>query len=176
MKGVVFTELLSFAEQEIGPAEVEAIVAGGSYDATGSYDHGEILTVVARLAAAADVLPDELLRRFGAHLFHRFADLYPVFLVGTDSALEFLGSIESHIHGELRQLYPDAEFPGFECQRGANGELTMVYRSGRCLADLAEGLIRGCAEHFGEPIDLVREELPSADGQAVCFSLIRHES
>jgi len=47
----------------------------------------------------------------------------------------------------------------------------MVYRSSRPFADLAEGLILGCAEHFGERIAIAREALPGESG--VRFSLER---
>ena len=42
----------------------------------------------------------------------------------------------------------------------------MLYRSQHPFADLAEGLIRGCVEHFGEPIKVRREDLdPGPDGE-----------
>lgn len=97
--------------------------------------------------------------------------------IGEMSNLEASGrpavsGIESYIHGELRKLYPDAEFPSFECRVTGSGRLEMVYRSRRGLADLAEGLILGCASHFGETVELQREDLPARDGQAVRFSLV----
>jgi hypothetical protein len=48
----------------------------------------------------------------------------------------------------------------------------MGYRSARPLADLADGLIRGCIEHFGEPIRVVREDLPGEPGTSARFVLI----
>ena len=52
------------------------------------------------------------------------------------------------------------------------GGLVMGYRSARPLADLADGLIRGCIEHFGEPIRVVREDLPGEPGTSARFVLI----
>jgi hypothetical protein len=43
----------------------------------------------------------------------------------------------------------------------------MIYRSRRRLTDLAEGLIEGGIAHFGEVIEVRREDLPSEDGQGV---------
>jgi hypothetical protein len=44
--------------------------------------------------------------------------------------------------------------------------MTLLYRSQRCLEDLAQGLILGCAQHYGENIRLRREQ---CDGTAVRF-------
>jgi len=54
------------------------------------------------------------------------------------------------IHVEVRKLYPDAELPTFTCDTSTPGRLTMLYRSSRPFADLAEGLIAGCIAHFCE--------------------------
>ena len=51
--------------------------------------------------------------------------------------------------------------------------MTMEYSSKRPFADLAEGLINACIEHFGEPVDVQRENL-SADGTAALFTLTRN--
>jgi hypothetical protein len=48
----------------------------------------------------------------------------------------------------------------------------MSYRSSRPLADLAEGLIQGCIEHFDDPVRVVREDLPGAPGTAARFVVI----
>jgi hypothetical protein len=47
----------------------------------------------------------------------------------------------------------------------------MAYRSTRPFADLADGLIRGCIDHFGKPIDVAREDVPGAGGTAARFVL-----
>ena len=49
----------------------------------------------------------------------------------------------------------------------------MLVRSPRGLADLAEGLIRGCAAHYREPIELEREDLSAGRGQNVRFYIHR---
>jgi hypothetical protein len=47
----------------------------------------------------------------------------------------------------------------------------MNYRSTRPLADLAEGLIRGCIEYCGDPIRIHRADLPGTPGTATRFVL-----
>ena len=49
--------------------------------------------------------------------------------------------------------------------------MTLVYLSKRHFADLAEGLIRGCARPFNENISITREQLPADEGSRVRFIL-----
>jgi hypothetical protein len=111
------------------------------------------------------------LRRFGAHLFRTLATLYPVFVDGVGSTLELLSGIERSVHGEVRKLYPDAEFPTFELRGRAAGRLEMIYRSRRPFADLAEGMIRGCTAWFGDDVEVERRDLDGGDGRAARFVL-----
>ena len=101
----------------------------------------------------------------------RFAALYPVFFFDAESALDLLGGINSYVHEEVQKLYPDAQFPHFDVARESADRLTLVYRSARPLADLADGLIRGCVAHFGRPVTVEREDL-APDGRHTRFVLI----
>jgi hypothetical protein len=51
----------------------------------------------------------------------------------------------------------------------------MIYSSPRGFADLAGGLIEGCIEHFGEKIDVQKEDLSDGHGTSVRFSLRQQE-
>lgn len=176
MKGVVFTEFLEMVEGAFGPDVADRMIVaadlpnGGAYTAVGTYDHRELVAMVGQLSGLTGTPPDALVRAYGEHLFGRFAVLFPRFFAGVTSALDFLERVENYIHPEVRKLYPDATLPTFEPTRRDADHMDLVYRSSRHFADLAEGLIRGCAAHFGQPLDLVRE--PTADG-AVRFVLAR---
>ena len=169
MKGILFTDFVDFVERELPRAADR--VGAGTYSPLGTYPEAELLALVARASEAAEVPAAEVLRRFGAHLFRTLATLYPVFVEGVESSLELLGGIDTYVHGEVKKLYPDAEFPRFEARSGAAGRLEMVYRSRRPLADLAEGMIRGCVAWFGDRIDVDRQDLDAADGHAARFTL-----
>ena len=90
-----------------------------------------------------------------------------------ETAFEFLGKVESYIHVEVRKLYDDAELPSFEYGTPAPDRLTITYRSRRPLADLALGLIEGCADHYGESMSIDRKDLASGAETRVQFSLTR---
>jgi hypothetical protein len=89
-----------------------------------------------------------------------------------DNSFDFLESIEDHIHVEVRKLYPDAQLPSFETQRVDNNILKMKYSSERSMSDFALGLIEKTVEHYGEPIDVSRENLDDM-GNNVMFTLIK---
>jgi len=177
MKGVIFTQFLEFATDRYGGETVARLTAPNGtpatahYRALGNYDHAELVALADAVAAAVGEARALLLERFGRALFAHFAALYPVFFYEVDSALSLLARIETYVHGEVKKLYPDAEFPRFECVERAPGTLEMTYRSTRPLADVAEGLIRGCIEHFGDAIEVRREDLPGATGCAARFTL-----
>ena len=178
MKGLLFTEFLDFADREFGADAAGRLVAAGGrpaiehYQPAGQYDHGELLELAERLAGLVGVSRADLLRRFGRALFRHFTALYPVFLAGAESALAFLADSDTYVHGELQKLYPDAQFPVFECRWLDDRRLQMIYRSRRRLADLAQGLIEGCIAHFGEEVAVRREDLEGGDGEVVRFELV----
>ena len=179
MKGVVFTEFIEMVEDRLGPETADRIIeearlaSGGAYTAVGTYDYRELVALTRELSAATGQPGPELVREFGRHLFGRFAVAYPQFFAGVEDALSFLAGIEDHIHVEVHKLDPDAELPRFDCTRHGKDRLDLVYRSPRPFADFAEGLLVGCAEHFGEELEIARE---AAGPGAVRFRVTREVS
>jgi hypothetical protein len=171
VKGFIFSEFVDYTASAF-PGALGTELRGLRHDGDRAYPHAELLELVSRVAQATAVPDGELLRRFGAHLFGRFAAIYPVFFFELDSAFAFLSQINGHVHDEVQKLHPDAQFPRFTCSAHGDG-LEMRYQSSRPFADLAEGLIRGCIAYFGEAIELSREDLPPADGTAARFVLSR---
>jgi hypothetical protein len=169
MKGILFTDFVDFVERELPIAASR--LGKDVYSPLGSYPEAELLALVSRAGEAAGMPVEEILRRYGAHLFRTLATLYPVFVDGVGSALELLAGIETYIHGEVKKLYPDAEFPRFDVHAPSPGNLELVYRSRRPMADVAEGMIRGCIAWFGDRVDLDRQDIDDADGRAARFTL-----
>ena len=182
MKGVVFTVFLEMVEGRFSPDVADRIIdeadlpSGGAYTTVGTYDHREMLELVAHLSRQTGVPAGDLVRAFGTHLFGRFAVLFPQYFEGVSSAFEFLGKIEDYIHIEVRKLYPDAELPRFAFDAPGSDRLVVTYRSARPFAALADGLIRGCVAHYGEPIEVEMEDLSDGAGTAARFVLTRREA
>jgi len=179
MKGVVFTEFLEMVEDRFGLEMVDRIIEAaelpgdGAYTAVGTYDHMEILRLVSALSQAIGVSQSDLVKAFGRHLFERFSIGYPRMFAGVTSAFAFLLSIDRYIHVEVQKLYPDAELPSFNYEEVTPERLVMLYQSRRPFADLAEGLIQGCIAHYGEAIELRRDDLELGAMNRVRFTLTK---
>jgi hypothetical protein len=179
MKGIVFTEFLEMVEEAHSPDMVDAIIAeaapphGGAYTAVGTYPAQEMGALVGALARHSGQPAAELLRGFGAHVFGRFAVLYPAFFEGVTDTFDFLERIELVIHTEVLKLYPDAELPSVLAERSGPGGLRVTYRSPRCMADFAEGLIEGAATHFGDRIEVQRSLPRGTPAPLLVFTLTR---
>jgi hypothetical protein len=180
MKGMVFTEFLEMVEAQLGPSLVDRIIAAaelpndGAYTSIGTYDHRELVRLVAALSELTGTPAPALVRGFGEHLLQRFSQAYPQFFAEAHDSFDFLGRIDDHIHVEVRKLYPDAELPRFRFERPNGDELILHYSSPRGFGDLAEGLIQGCIAHYAERIRLNRDDLvPAGAEQQVRFHLVR---
>ncbi|WP_199104314.1 heme NO-binding domain-containing protein [Aquitalea sp. ASV11] len=174
MKGVVFTEFMEMVEARFSADMVDDIIddaqikSGGAYTAVGSYPFAEMVALVTALSQRSGLEPQVLIYTFGHYLFGRFAQLYPYSIQGCNNAFMVLSNIEKHIHQEVHKLYPDAQLPHIEVLSSDERCLTLLYRSPRCLASLATGLIQGALDHFSEQGRITAEPL-NADGSEVRF-------
>jgi hypothetical protein len=179
MKGMVFTEFLEMVEDRFSPEIADQIIdetdldSGGAYTRIGTYDHREMIALVDRLSALTGVSVTELLQVYGRHLFGRFSASYPIFFEDVHSIFDFLPRVHAYIHVEVRKLYPDAELPVLEAEQPTPDQLRLTYRSKRPFSPLAEGLIRGCIDHYGEAVEVETIDLSDGSGHAATFVLTR---
>ncbi|NIK78008.1 hypothetical protein FHS15_003146 [Paenibacillus castaneae] len=175
MKGMIFTAFLEMVENKFSLNLADEIIeasdlpSGGSYTTVGTYDHNEMIKLVVQLSERTSIPVADLVRTFGEYLFSQLLEMHAYFLEENSSVFEFLQKVDSYIHVEVRKLYPDAELPAFHYETSIPGTLIMTYRSSRPFADLAEGLIIGSINHYGEKIDVKRQDL--SDGNATRFEL-----
>jgi len=81
-----------------------------------------------------------------------------------------LKSIDSHIHVEVRKLYPEATLPKFNTHVDGS-VMTMKYMSERKMADLAEGLIEKSMQYYKEENYSLTKELLTEEGDQVLFTI-----
>ncbi len=178
MKGMMFSEFVEWVErtwsEEVADTMIDgtALPSGGAYTSVGTYDHGELVALVVTLSGLVEREVPILVQDFGRDLFQRLVTTHPDTLAQAPDAFALLSRLESHIHPEVRKLYPDAEVPSFAATTEARS-LRLVYRSPRGFADLAQGLIEGCAAWYDEPLTIRREDL---DDGATRFLLERRAS
>lgn len=180
MKGIVFNEFFELVDEAFGPNMTETIITGaelpndGAYTSIGYYDASEMVRLVKCLSAQTGTPVPALLQTFGKHLLGGFQAGHAKYFASCDDVFTFVESIENQIHVDVRKLYPDAELPRLDAEMVDEGRMTLLYRSGRRMADLAEGLLWGAVEHYGNPVDVARTDLPDEDGeQCTQFTLTR---
>ena len=179
MKGIVFTEFTGFVERRFGLAMVDRLIletapcSGGVYTSVGTYDAGELIAMAARLSEITDVSVSALVKEFGGHLFQHFVISHASTMGNVSSSEALLRSVDDHIHVEVRKLFPDAELPKIEFVKLSDSTCNVLYQSSRPFADLAEGLIDASIRHFGEAIQLSRQDLEPFDGTHAVFHLVR---
>lgn len=182
MKGIVFTEFVEFAEKHYGVETADEMIVScdlatdGAYTSVGDYDLAELVQLVTRLAELTGTEIPEVLRNFGRDLFGRLIALHPDIPGSATSAFEMLQGIDSHIHREVRKLYPDSDPPRFDCEQPDADTLLMTYRSERGLADVATGLIESCFQHFGESATISTQDLSDGAKTIVRFVLNQGDS
>jgi hypothetical protein len=167
MKGIIFTEFLAMVEEKFSLDMVDHLIdhsnlaSGGAYTSVGTYSHLEMNALVANLSKETGIPMSELLKIFGMYLFKTLSTNYPVFVNTPKNVIEFLSSIETYIHAEVKKLYPDAELPKFKSELLDEKTLELTYSSERHYGDLAEGLIIGSIDFFKNGKLLRREDLPN---------------
>lgn len=178
MKGVIFTEFVEMLASTYSPEFADEVLdsadlpSGGAYTAVGTYDASEVTALVRTTAERVGRTEPEVLRDFGQALFSRLAALYPHLVDGQPGAFSFLERISWLHYSEVVKLYPDGQFPAFEVTSPDPDRLLLTYRSRQRLADLAEGLLHGVAEHFGETLTILRDDV-EPDGSVVRFTLTK---
>jgi hypothetical protein len=177
MKGIVFTEFIELMETKFGPDLAEQVImdanlpSGGAYTSVGTYSHDEIVALVVTLSKKTGLEIPDLIQAFGTHLLRRFTVLFPSFFSELPEVTAFLAKVDDYIHGEVLKLYPDATLPQLDTSFRDNGDLELLYKSDRMMGDLAEGLIVGAIDHFGQTHTYHREDL-NQEGGAQCVRFI----
>ncbi|MCK0067856.1 heme NO-binding domain-containing protein [Kordiimonas laminariae] len=165
MKGIVFTEFLSMVDEVFSPLVTEEIIlacdlkTGGAYTSVGTYDYKELIALVVALSKRTETPVPQLVKAFGEYLFFALEKNFPEHIDTNQDIFSFLESIEDYIHIEVKKLYPDAQLPTIACEQPQDGTLLFDYKSRCPFADLAEGLITACAEHFKIAVSITREKV-----------------
>ena len=168
MKGIIFAELVGFLEDRYGIAFADSVISDsklendGAFTRVGNYPSSDALTMVEVAARLSGEDGTRLCEDYGSWLFQRFELLFPEILARYDTAEALLTHVGSHIHEEVRILYPDARPP--QIYAVGNGDNLLIrYRSHRPLAHIAFGLIRQCLISHGDPRQLHWGPNPRAD-------------
>ncbi|GAA60768.1 hypothetical protein P20652_2635 [Pseudoalteromonas sp. BSi20652] len=158
MKGIIFTEFLEMVENHFSAEVADQIIelndldSKGAYTSVGNYNKEELVKLITSLSACVNLPITVLLKEYGKYLLSRFVIYYPYFFKDLTNTFDFLDTIDRHVHVEVKKLYSNAELPSFQTKRLSRTQMQMFYQSSNPFALLADGLIEGAANHFGENI------------------------
>ncbi len=179
MLGIVFTELLDHIEDEGSLDLVDAVLAQadveGAYTAVGHYPDAELDRILTAYAQVTGRDVHDVHRTTGQRLFDRFMRHHPYLVGRYATALDLLQNLETHVHEEVRKLYPDSRPPTFHTLVRDDGVIELTYTSHRHLHAFAHGLLEGCFTHYGLGVDVAvtpnPSPNPSGDDASIRFTL-----
>lgn len=174
MKGIIFREFIDLVELKFGLEMVEKIIqqstleSNGIYTAVGTYRFHEMLQLITNLSNNTGISIDDLLLVYGEHFFYVIETSYAGLLASYNDPIDMLSSIESHIHVEVKKIYPDAELPTFLVEEKTANSLIMIYKSSRSMHYFGLGLMNKTFEHFNSIATIELEKI-NDDGTEVKF-------
>jgi hypothetical protein len=177
MKGLLFTSFLELVEEKFGIAMVDKIImdskVSGAYTSVGTYPHSEMVALITSLSQQSGIPADSLMKVYGEYTFIKLVQMHPYLVKDKETSFQFLLKLDNYIHVEVRKLYQNVDLPVFNAELIDDNQLRLLYQSEKKMGDVAEGLIKGCANFFGEIIDIKRKEIYE-DGSEVEFIITKH--
>ncbi len=177
MKGVIFRSFLDHVGQTYGENITEQLIlncdlsSGGAYTAVGTYDTTELLSLIGGLTELTGDEIYSIVKTFGEALFPILVERYPSVIQHANNAFELISTVDNYIHIEVLKLYPDADLPMFSPEFKNPGCMWLKYDSERGLPELAEGLLQGCFDYFGEEAEIEWQDLSGGAKTHVLFKL-----
>ena len=174
MKGIIFNVTEKAVVELLGEDAWDDLLedAGldGDYTALGTYADADLLALVTAAAAKTGHDPADVQRLVGRQALPHLVASIEDFLDPDLGVFDFLESVHSIIHVEVKKLDPNAQPPDVIPERISEDELRLTYRSERGLSPLAEGLILGAGDHYGEPVEI---EVLSGEGTEAVIAVRR---
>jgi hypothetical protein len=176
VKGVIFNLVEDVVRREHGDEVWDEVVDAsgvtGAYTSLGNYPDADLVSLATAVAERTGSDAGSVVRHVGHRSIGSLAARYPEFFEPHEDVRSFLMTLNGIIHPEVRKLYPGAIPPTFDLRTDDPDVLELVYRSARGRCDLAEGLILGAAEHYGQSIEVTQPQC-SHRGDEVCVLRVR---
>jgi hypothetical protein len=171
MKGMVFTELIEYVEENLGFEISDKMIDNadlpnnGVFTQAGNYPHEYLVSMVVALSQATGVEADKLVYIFGEYMFERILKIQPSFVNEYSSSIDFIAVVDEMVHVEVKKLYPDADLPRFIVESKDENSIVIIYQSEKRLEAFAKGLMQGCAKHFNQTLEITSEQLSESPYQ-----------
>ena len=159
MDGIIHAEFREFVERSLGAQAwrelcAEARLPRTVYFVSEHYPDEELLAGLVAAARITGRPMQELLTDFGRSVAAGLLSTYGAFVSPRWRTLDLVEHTEAVIHKAVRLNRPDAAPPRLRTERTSPDEVRVIYASERRLCSLAEGIIAGVADHFGEAVEI----------------------
>jgi hypothetical protein len=155
MKGVLFNAVEEAVSREWGEDLWDDLLLAadldGAYTALGNYPDSQMIALANAAADRLNTPVADVLRTLGRITFEPLLSRYAGVDEEPTSLREFLPTVNELIHPQVLKLYPGASVPRFVLRENGD-DLELDYLSVRNMCTLAEGLVLGVADHYGETV------------------------
>lgn len=156
MKGIIFQLAESIVTQHHGAAVWDQLLTDtgldGVYTSLGSYPDEHLGLLVGAASARLGLPANDIVRWLGREAMPHLAGHYPQVFAPHTRARDFVLTLNSIIHPQVRKMYPGASVPDFDFDASDPDVLVMLYRSERKMCAFGEGLLLGAADHYREEL------------------------
>ena len=159
MKGIVFNVFEDFLDQTFGPGYWDEVLEkinspNDYYIASKIYPDQELLSVVSEVITQQNLPLNQALNLFGHFLFKTLTHSYSDIVSEFKTPKEFMESLDSIIHVEVKKIMPGSSPPQFLVVNSTDTETILEYQSQRELCQLANGLMQGLNDFFNYKIKI----------------------
>jgi hypothetical protein len=173
MQGIIFNALEEFVLETANMEVWNSILAssnlksGGIYTSGVNYEDSEIVSLATSLCEKLGIPLVDGLKLFGKYLFGFLLNRGPIELASYPNTQALLENLETVVHKDVKRIHPDAYTPFFVYTPINENEGELSYSSKRKLCFVAEGLLEGAAEHYGQSVQMTHFECMH-DGAKSC--------
>ncbi len=159
MHGIIHAELKKYVEGKFGSDGWKAVLdeaglSGKIYTTFTTYPDSDALSIVTAASKITKIGIPEILEDFGYFIAPDLMNMYRSIIKSEWGMFDMLLQTEEMIHKVVRMQNAGAEPPKLEFEKVDDQTLKFIYKSKRNMADVAKGIIRGVANHYGESVEL----------------------
>lgn len=139
-------------KQEDGPAGLAKVRAIASEQAVGNDANAKSLAFAAALATARGKSLPDTYRALGLAVVGPIFKAFPILIRANKSTMAILMHVNQVGPATLEAILPGVEAPDFDVELLGADSLRLRFVGSEAVAAVVEGVVMGCARHFGENV------------------------
>jgi predicted hydrocarbon binding protein len=179
MHGTIFFELKKYVETKLGRKAWDQLLSESelgarTYEVMGDYRDSEIFKLTTTASRITGLPVPAILEDFGEFIAPDLLQMYGSVINPNWKTLDVIEHTEDEIHSVVRLHNTDAHPPDLKCVRTSEDVVILHYSSQRKMCDVAKGIAKGLAQHYGESVS-ISESSCMHKGDPTCTIQIRRD-